>query len=80
MIYGIYAVRDNLVGFLPNFVLEVNEQTARRNFTISCKNIDDVAIKDYSLYHIGNYDTESGEIKPVSPVEFVMHGVKSDEV
>lgn len=80
MIYGIYAIRDNLVGFLPNFVLEANEQIARRNFIISCKGISDVAIKDFSLYHIGDFNTESGEVKPVSPVEFVMNGVKNDEV
>lgn len=65
MIFGLYAIRDLLNGYLPPMA-DSNDDTARRNFTIAmtANAADDFGVspKDFDLYRIGSYDTDTGLI------------------
>lgn len=77
MVYGVYAYRDIKVGFgAPQ--LQLNEAVAKRRFA------QDVAQEgsplkfmpgDYELYRIGEYNTDSGELKPIYPSVFICSGI-----
>lgn len=68
MIYGVYAMRDVKVGFLtPTF--DVNDESAKRNFSFAVLNSDSVLssfANDFSFYKLGEYDSESGLLRPLS--------------
>lgn len=61
---SVYAVKDLKSTYMqPTF--DVNDQTAIRNFKFAVNNPESLmnfAVKDFALYRIGCYDTESGEI------------------
>lgn len=65
MKYPIYAVRDIHVGFNAPMT-DINDQVAIRNFTYAINNpgneVMNFAPKDYDLYRLGEFDTESGHI------------------
>lgn len=75
MIYGIYAVRDVKAGFMTPTV-DLSDNTAARNFSHAIKTSDSVFAsfaKDFDLFRIGSYDTDTGEILPSKP-EHVISG------
>lgn len=62
MTANIYAVKDNLNGFIT-LTLDDNDQTATRNF--ACAVLNDATIIgfapcDFDLYYLGTFDSESG--------------------
>uniref|UniRef100_A0AAU8B8G2 Nonstructural protein n=1 Tax=Dulem virus 113 TaxID=3145590 RepID=A0AAU8B8G2_9VIRU len=67
MKFGVYAIRDVHTGFLtPTF--EVNDNVAMRNFNHAVNNSDSVlftSMKDFDLYRIGEYDSDTGRITPL---------------
>lgn len=72
----LYSYRDNLVGFGP-IMVETNEQTAIRGFGFAVNNASGMmgfAPKDYDLYYVGEYDTDSGVIIPASVPALVVNG------
>lgn len=76
MIMPMYSVRDSLTGFMTP-VLEQNDVCAMRNFRMACETSDSLmrySSSDFALYHIANFDTVSGVISPVTPVELVCSG------
>lgn len=66
---GVYSMRDQLSGFLtPSF--ELNDQIATRNFSYAIKKPDTLlfaSAKDFDLLKIGEFDTDTGELTPLSP-------------
>lgn len=75
MIYNVFAVRDNKVGFLTP-TIDVNKDSAIRNFRHAFMRDDTLFhthAKDFDLFLIGSFDSDSGIITPVSP-EFVFSG------
>lgn len=66
MKYPIYAVRDIKVGFNQPMT-DINDNTAERNFAYAVNNpangIMNFVPKDYDLYKIGSFDTETGLIE-----------------
>ena len=73
MIYGIYSVRDAKTGFLPP-TTDVNDDSARRNFAYAFSKQDSLfvfASSDYSLYKLGEYDTDSGQVVPNNPPTWI---------
>lgn len=69
MIYKVYAIKDELVGF-GSIMVEQNEASAVRGFSYACKKADTLMAenkKDYTLYELGTYDTEKGVIEPCAP-------------
>lgn len=84
MKYPVMSIRDNLVGFLRPIV-EPNQAVAIRNFRDSFSGLPEHTREDYTLFCIGEFDDQTGEIVPCSPyvvchaTDFLKDGV-SDEV
>lgn len=76
MIYNLYSIRDSKTGFMmPTY--DINDQSASRAFAHVCVNSHDVLssfVKDFDLYRIAEFDSESGVVQPVSPIQFVISG------
>lgn len=69
MKYPIYAIRDVHVGFGQITVSE-NDAVAMRQFhnAIDIDNsLFQTAPSDFSLFRIGEYDTDTGFIEPIAP-------------
>ena len=65
MILKIFTIKDKKSNFGQLFT-EQNQLVALRNFNELCNSKDTMINKypeDYSLYEIGEYDTETGEVK-----------------
>lgn len=68
-----YSVRDQLNGF-GQLLVDTNEATAIRNFqngiagNVNMQN----SLKDYDLYQLGEYDTETGVITPLQPIKMIV--------
>lgn len=64
MIYGIYVIRDIKTGYM-GLTLDINDQSAMRNFEHAMSKEDSLMFshpKDFSLYSLANYDSETGVI------------------
>lgn len=75
MNYPVFAIRDEKVGFgSPQIFL--NEEVAKRDFAYHV-NMEGspmaFAPKDYSLYKIGRYETESAKFETQLP-EYIVNG------
>lgn len=67
MKYNIYAIRDIKTGYLQPTV-DMNDDSAIRNFEHAISNTSSLFYthaSDYSLYVIGEYDTETGVINSI---------------
>lgn len=68
-----YSVRDQLNGF-GQLLVDTNEATAIRNFqngiaqNVGMQN----NLKDYDLYQLGEYDTDTGVITPLQPIKMII--------
>lgn len=68
----IISVHDALIGY-KNIVIEHNTATAVRGFSNSIRRQldeqDGIAldVRDLSLYHVGDFNIETGEITPFEP-------------
>lgn len=72
----LYSYRDNLVGFGPVMV-ENNEQTAVRGFSYAVNNASGMmgfSPKDYDLFYIGEFDTDTGVIVSAPVPALVVNG------
>lgn len=69
----IYAIEDRLVGF-HGPMLGVNEEQMLRDFSIYLSNKNEKERADLSLYYLGEFDTESGQIEPCVPARFIERG------
>lgn len=68
MIYNIYTVRDKLIGYNGPFIMP-NEEVAKRAFHQRLEK--DPNAEDLSLYFIGEFNEETGEIKAKEPTMVV---------
>lgn len=69
MKFELYSYRDQLNGFGP-IVLESNERTAVRGFSMAINNGNGLmgfSPKDYDLFLVGEFDIEKGIVMPASP-------------
>lgn len=76
MISRVYCVHDSLSGFMHP-ILDQNDAMAMRNFSLMINETNTTmrfSPSDFSLYHIADFDTVSGEILPVVPPEVVCRG------
>lgn len=87
MNFGVYAIRDVKSGFMSPTV-EVNNEVAIRNFVYAVLHNEmfDSFASDYSFYRIGDFDTDTGTLKPYTPPVFLLEAraavrkeVKGDE-
>lgn len=73
MKYPVYAIRDAKTGFMSPSV-DQNDAAAARNFehaVMQSASLMNSHPGDYALYRIGEYETDSGEIKGCMPVHII---------
>ncbi|WGL31252.1 nonstructural protein [Dipodfec virus UOA04_Rod_843] len=76
MIYGVYSIFDAKTGFMTP-TIEINDQAASRNFCHAVANSDGILYsfaQDFQLYRIGEFDSDTALITPVSPTKMVITG------
>lgn len=77
MKYPVYAVRDVHVGF-NSPMTDLNDNVAKRNFSMAINNpnngVMNFSPKDYDLYKIGEFDTESGVVDSFSVPVLLVNG------
>nr|DAW56678.1 MAG TPA: DNA binding protein [Microviridae sp.] len=64
MIYGLYCMKDEKVGYLT-VTQDVNDYSAMRNFKYSISKSDSFASfskNDFKLYKLGTFDNSTAEI------------------
>lgn len=77
MIYPICAIRDAKTQFYPPQA-EENTQSAIRNFAMAINNSTGLlgfSPGDFTLFHVGNFDTEKGQVDGVWPIEQLATGL-----
>lgn len=81
MIYGVYAIKDRLVGY-ADLKLIANDAAAMRDFRFMCSESNayiNFNKDDYSLHKIGDFDNESGDLIVHDP-ELIIRGVDIKDV
>lgn len=85
MIYNIYALRDQAAQAFLAPVLNTTDQAAIRDLANMVSQHDNSNIafapKDFDLYQIGSFDTDTGLVAAASPVRMVCNAgalVKND--
>lgn len=79
MKFGLYSIRDVRTGFMTP-VMESNDSVATRNFFHTVVNSDGILssyAQDFSLYHIADFDADSGVLTPIAPIAFVADGAQA---
>lgn len=79
---GIYSLQDRLNGFM-SITIDDKDEIAIRGFqhALACAPRDSLFMTnpdDYSLYKIGEFDTDSGQITPIVPPLFLMRGERHE--
>lgn len=67
MIYGVYSVRDVKTGFMTP-TIDQNDDAAARNFYHAVTHSDGILFtyaSDFSLYHLADFDTDTGSVSPL---------------
>lgn len=90
MILQMFAVLDSKAGFFGNPWFEQKEASAIRNFSDAVNdssnpnNMWNKHPEDFSLYLLGQFDNNSGEVIPSLPKSLVtasaLHKLKSEEI
>ena len=71
MKYPVYSYRDVKVGFMPP-QCDQSDQSAIRGFSYAVNGNNGMmnfAPKDFDLFKVGEFDTDSGELIPCVPVQ-----------
>lgn len=80
MTFGMYSIRDALVGYMTP-VLESNDAIAMRNFAMALSrppesdSLMSWRPADYDLFLVARFDSETGAVAPVTPPVLVASGV-----
>lgn len=74
MFVKVFTMRDRKSGMYGNPFVSHNDQTAKRDFYAFCKLPQNAYLSgDMELYSLGEFDSDSGEIKAYKP-EFICGG------
>lgn len=76
MIFGIYAIKDQVTGLFGQPFLEVSKSAAIRRFDYVCSKAEMVA-SDSQLFLLGTFNQETGEI--VYNQQFLQSFVQREE-
>ena len=77
---GVYCIKDCKVGWLTPTV-DSNDATAARNFVHAMKNTNSILYthsKDFDLWKIGEFDSDTGVISGILPCELVFEGASCE--
>lgn len=78
MIYPVYSIKDHKGTFM-DLMLSIHDQAATRSFAQAI-NADPVksmmafAPGDYDLFKVAMFDSESGIVNTINPIEFIVNG------
>lgn len=67
MIANIYAIKDELAASFGNLMV-VNPKVAQRTFHWMTQETEKADCEDKRIYQLGQYDTETGAITPITPL------------
>lgn len=76
MKYGMYCMEDIKTGFCTPTV-DANDAAAVRNFASAVMQSQGVLFthaEDFRLWHIADFDSESGVVTPLSPIVHLSDG------
>lgn len=76
MLFSLYCIRDKYTGFMSPTV-DMNDDSARRNFAYAINNnpgVMNFAPSDYDFYRVATFDSKTGDVRPVQPIEFICNG------
>lgn len=79
MIYGLYSMRDTKTGFMAPS-LDASDDAAIRNFYHAVATSDGILFTysaDFSLWHLADFDADSGKILPVVPIVQIADGANA---
>lgn len=77
MKYGIYSIRDAAAGVFTAPTIDLTDESAIRGFSQAVNNAGSMMNflpSDFSLYRIGTYDIESGQINGINPPTMLVCG------
>lgn len=77
--FRIYALRDRVADRFRTINLDINDFTAKRNFSYAVNNSPEMLFqaKDLELCCVGEFDDHDGNVIPVVPISVICRG---DEV
>lgn len=76
MNFGVYSIQDVKTGFMTP-TIDQNDQSAIRNFSSAVMQSDGILFthaEDFRLYKIGEFDSDSGSIQSIAPIEHLVDG------
>ncbi len=81
MIYGVYAIYDSAAHVFTAPTIDISDASAVRSFQQAIGNSGSVMNfkpDDFSLYQVGTFDVETGEIEPFTPPSRLIVGSDGD--
>ena len=81
MIYGVYAIYDSAAHVFTAPTIDISDASAVRSFQQAIANSGSVMNfkpDDFSLYQVGTFDVETGEIVPCTPPSRLIVGSDGD--
>ncbi len=82
MKYGIYCIYDEAAGIFTAPTIDISDESAMRNFRKMCSDADCIMNfkpSDFSLYAVGVFDAETGNIESLVPPSRLMNGYNGFE-
>lgn len=78
MTFELYAIKDELAGTFGN-IMVINPIVKERTFKWMTQEMEKSDCEDKRVYHLGQYDTETGMITPCTPeLEWNIEQVKKN--
>ncbi len=77
MKYGIYCIYDEAARIFTAPTIDISDESAIRNFQKMCSDAGSIMNfkpADFSLYAVGFFDAETGNIEPLVPPSRVFVG------
>ena len=81
MIYGVYAIYDSAAHVFTAPTIDISDASAVRSFQQAIANSGSVMNfkpDDFSLYQVGSFDVETGELEPFTPPSRLIVGSDGD--
>lgn len=81
MIYGVYAIYDSAAHVFTAPTIDISDASAVRSFQQAIANSGSVMNfkpDDFSLYQVGTFDVETGELEPFTPPSRLIVGFDGD--
>lgn len=81
MIYGVYAIYDSAAHVFTAPTIDLSDASAVRAFQQAIANsgsLMNFKPDDFSLYQVGTFDVETGELEPFTPPSRLIVGSDGD--